>query len=75
LLAIAKFVVNNKTYSVTKMFLFIANYSREMRMGVNIRKESKSRKDNRVCRKNKEDTKESRSSIKESLGKDKETSR
>jgi len=57
------------------MFLFIANYSREMRMGVNIRKESKSRKDNRVCRKNKEDTKESRSSIKESLGKDKETSR
>jgi len=38
------------------MSLFIANYNREMRMEVDIRKKRKSRKDNRVCRKNEEDT-------------------
>ena len=35
---IAKFVVNNEIYSVTKMFLFIINYSKEMKIEVNIRK-------------------------------------
>jgi len=34
-LALAEFTVNNKAYSATK---FIANYSRELRMEVNIRR-------------------------------------
>jgi len=37
-LALAEFAVNNKVYSMTKMSLFIANYGRELRMGVDIRK-------------------------------------
>ena len=40
-LVTAKFTVNNKTNSVTKMSLFIANYSRELRMGVDIRRKGK----------------------------------
>ena len=34
----AEFVVNNKAYSATKMSLFIVNYNRELRMGVDIRR-------------------------------------
>jgi len=37
----AEFVVNNKTYSVTKVFLFMANYSKEIRMEVDIRRKEK----------------------------------
>ena len=37
----AKFTVNNKTNSVTKMSPFVANYSRELRMGVDIRRKGK----------------------------------
>jgi len=31
-----EFTVNNKTYSATKIFLLIANYSRELRMETDI---------------------------------------
>ena len=37
----AEFAVNNKTYSATKVSLFTANYNREMRMEVDIRKKGK----------------------------------
>jgi len=37
-LALAEFSVNNKTYSVIKVFLFIVNYSRELRMRVDVRR-------------------------------------
>ena len=37
----AKFVVNNKTYSATKVSLFMVNYKRELRIGVSIRRKSK----------------------------------
>ena len=37
----AKFTVNNKIYTVTEVYLFIANYNRELRMGANIRKKGK----------------------------------
>ena len=37
----AEFVVNNKVYSVTKVFLFMVNYSRELRMEANIRRKEK----------------------------------
>ena len=38
---IAKFIVNNKIYLAIKMSLFMANYERELRMGVDIRKKRK----------------------------------
>jgi len=37
----AEFAVNNKTHSTTKMFLFMANYRREMRMRADIRTKGK----------------------------------
>ena len=37
----AEFAVNNKTYSATKVSLFMANYSREMRMRADIRRKGK----------------------------------
>jgi len=40
----AKFVVNNKTHSVTKVSPFIVNYRRELRMGVDIRRKEKVKK-------------------------------
>jgi len=40
-LAIAEFVVNNKTHLVTKMFLFIANYKRKLRIGADIKRKEK----------------------------------
>jgi len=43
-LASAEFVVNNKVHSATKVFLFIANYGRESRMGADIRKKGKMEK-------------------------------
>jgi len=36
-----KFVVNNKAYSVTKVFLFITNYGRELRIETSIRRKEK----------------------------------
>ena len=33
--------MNNKTYLTTKISLFITNYSRELRMGVDIRRKEK----------------------------------
>ena len=40
-LAIAKFTVNNKTRSVTKISLFMANYDRVLRMRADIRRKEK----------------------------------
>ena len=40
-LALAEFVVNNKVHMVTKVSPFRANYSRELRMGGDIRKKGK----------------------------------
>ena len=37
----AKFTLNSKIYSVTKMSLFMVNYSRELRMGMDIRRKKK----------------------------------
>ena len=36
-----KFAVNNKVHIVIKVFSFIANYSRELRIGVVIRRKRK----------------------------------
>jgi len=40
-LVTAEFVVNNKIHSATKIFLFMENYGRELRMRVDIRKKGK----------------------------------
>ena len=40
-MVLAKFVVNNKVYSVTKVFLFIGNYERELRMEIDVRRKEK----------------------------------
>ena len=40
-LASAEFAVITKTHLATNMSLFMANYGRELRMGVNIRKKEK----------------------------------
>jgi len=47
----AEFVVNSKVYSIIKMFLFMANYRRELKMGVDIEKK-KDGEGNRNYRKN-----------------------
>jgi len=43
-LVLAEFAVNNKTNLTTKESLFIANYSREMRIGVDLRRKGKMEK-------------------------------
>jgi len=40
-LASAKFIVNNKTHTVTKVLPFMANYRRELKMRGDIRKKGK----------------------------------
>ena len=40
-LVTVEFVVNNKVYLATKVSSFIANYGRELRMGVDIRKKQR----------------------------------
>jgi len=40
----AKFVINNKTHLKTKVSLLIANYGRELRMGINIKRKEKMEK-------------------------------
>ena len=71
-LVMAEFAINNKTYSVTKISLFIANYGRELRMETAIRR--KDIESDEVYKKN-EDSRKSKSSIKKSTREDEETSR
>jgi len=40
-LVTAEFAVKNKMHSAAKVFLFMANYGRELRMGVDIRRKEK----------------------------------
>ena len=40
-LAMAEFAINNKIHSATKIFLFIVNYSRKLRMRADIRRKEK----------------------------------
>jgi len=41
---LAEFAVNNKVYLATKVFSFMANYRRELRIGMDIRKKGKMKK-------------------------------
>ena len=40
-LALVEFAVNSKVYLATKVFLFITNYERELRMGADIKRKEK----------------------------------
>ena len=40
----AEFVINNKAHLTTKVSLFIANYRRELRMGMDLRRKGKMEK-------------------------------
>ena len=40
----AEFAINNKTFLTTKVSLFIANYGRKLRIGVNLRRKGKMEK-------------------------------
>jgi len=43
-LALAEFAINNKVYLAIKISLFIANYGRELRMGIDTRRKGKMEK-------------------------------
>ena len=43
-LASAEFLINNKAYLTTKVSLFIANYKRELRIRIDIRRKGKMEK-------------------------------
>ena len=38
---LAEFAINNKEHSTTKVSLFMANYGRELRIGIDIRRKEK----------------------------------
>ena len=40
-LVLAEFAINNKAYSITKVFPFMANYRRELKIEVDIRRKRK----------------------------------
>ena len=40
-LVLTEFVINNKTHLITKVSLFIANYGRELRIGIDFRRKDK----------------------------------
>jgi len=73
-LVMANFAVN-KIYSATKVSLFMANYSRELRIEADIRRREKVKKMTEFIKKNKESTGKSCNSIKESIGRDEKISR
>jgi len=58
-----------------KVSSFMANYSRELRIEFDIRKKKKIKKSDGVCRKDEEDARRSRNSIKESIGENEVTGR
>jgi len=41
LLASSEFTINNKAYSTTKVSLFMANYGRKLKIGVDLRRKGK----------------------------------
>ena len=51
----AKFVVNNKVHTTTKILPFMANYGRELRMG-GYKEKGKGKKCDGVCKKDEENT-------------------
>ena len=64
-------MVNNKIHLVTKVSPFIANYSRELRVGADI----KCKKDNGFYKENEENSRQSWSDVKKSIRESEKASR
>jgi len=62
-LAIAEFTINNKTYSATKISLFMVNYDRKLRMEADIRRKGKIEKVMEFVEKMKKVQKEARAAL------------
>jgi len=73
-LASVEFAINNKTYLTTKVSLFIVDYRRELRIGIDIR-QKEGRESDRICEKNKKGAERSRSSIEKNTGRNEVASR
>ena len=71
---LAEFAINNKVHLTTKVSPFMANYSRKLRIEVDLRGKRKNREDNRVCEKNEKSVRRGWDSISESTGRNEETS-
>ena len=63
-LAIAEFAVNNKVYIVMKVSSFMANYGRELRMGVDIKKKEKVENTTKFVERMRKVQKEARTALK-----------
>ena len=72
-LILTEFIINNKAYSAIKVSLFMANYGRELKMGMYIRRKEKMEKITEFA--DKENTRESRCGTKGSTRRNKVTSR
>jgi len=71
---LAEFAINNKVHSTTKVSPFMANYSRKLRIEIDLRRKRKNREDNRVCGKNEKSIRRGWDSISESIGRNEEAS-
>ena len=71
---LAEFAINNKVHSTTKVSPFMANYSRKLRIEIDLRRKRKNGEDNRVCRKNEKSIRRGWDSISESIGRNEEAS-
>jgi len=75
ILASAEFVINSIIYLATKVFFFITNYIRELKIEINIRKKRKIEKATKFVKKNEVNSERSRDNTKMSTRRDKEISR
>ena len=73
-MASAEFAVNNKTHTATKVLLFMANYSRELRMG-GYKEKGEGRKCDRICGEDEESTQGGRGGTKKDTEGDEEICR
>ena len=71
---LAEFAINNKVHSTTKVSPFMANYSRKLRIEIDLRRKRKNGEDNRVCGKNEKSIRRGWDSISESTGRNEEAS-
>ena len=63
-LALVEFAINNKAYSTTKMSLFIVNYGRKLKIGIDIRRKEKMEKVTKFVERMKKVQKETRVALK-----------
>ena len=72
---LADFAINNKVHLTTKVSPFMANYSRKLKIEIDLRRKRKNGEDNRVCGKNEKSVRKGWDSISESTKRNEEASR